>query len=209
MVRSFTEGIAFIRSPQGRAVECINPRTGGGLCKERTREAFLVSSNGTGTAAADWASAPDRHPGGRPEDAPAYSFGWATGGSAGSGHVWVNLGGGRILTPGGPDDPHHWHETTTRALFTGWRTLRYAGWTRTIDGKAPALPAAAKVDTGSDRPKRVDVAIDDAQAAKAKAHKAKDAAKAKGKTTQAKRLTKMHQKLKAAIKWGKKIGDKK
>ncbi|GAB7004417.1 hypothetical protein JCM18899A_18900 [Nocardioides sp. AN3] len=137
MTRSFVDGIAHIRDLAARRVDI-----GVGNCKLRTREAFGVPSNGTATAAASWQHAPDKHAGGRPEDAPALSFGYATGGGSGAGHVWVNIDGkGRILTPGGPDHPSLWYETTVGALLGGWRNLRYAGWTRTIDGQAPALPA--------------------------------------------------------------------
>jgi hypothetical protein len=140
MVRTFADGITWIRSSAGRAVECINPKTGGGLCKVRAREGFLVASNGSASAAQSWEWAPDKHRDTNPKNAPAYSFGWMTGGGKGSGHVVVNLGGGRILTPGGPADKHHWYETTAAALLRGWPNLRWAGWTRSIDGKFPALP---------------------------------------------------------------------
>jgi hypothetical protein len=134
-MKTFTQGITAIRS-----MIVAGTNIGANNCKLRTREAFSVASNGTPTAAASWHAARDKHAGGHPEDAPAYSFGWATGGGSGAGHVWINLDGGRILTPGGPDDADHWYETTAIALLRGWTNLRYAGWTRSIDGQYPAQP---------------------------------------------------------------------
>lgn len=139
-MKTFLQGVAAIRS-----MMAAGHNIGRNNCKLRTREAFGVASNGTPTAAASWFAAYDKHVGPDPAAAPGYTFGWATGGGGGAGHVWVNLGGGRILTPGGPSDDDHWTETTTAALFAGWPNLHYAGWTYSIDGKTPGRPVAPKI----------------------------------------------------------------
>lgn len=138
-MRTFLEGVAAIRG-----MDRLNTDIDPGRCKQRTREAFGVPSNGTQTAADSWAAAPDQHHNGDPTKAPAYSFGWMTGGGSGAGHVVVNLGAGRILTPGGPRDDDTWCETTAAELLRGWPNLTWVGWTYTIDGAAPVRPPVLK-----------------------------------------------------------------
>lgn len=135
MPTTFLDGLANIR-------RMANARTdiGAGNCKLRTREAFGVPSNGTGSASASWAAAPDKHHSSNPADAPPLSFGWMTGGGQGFGHVVVIDEDGHLWTPGGPDNDDAWYETTAARLLSRWPNLRWVGWTRSIDGQYPALP---------------------------------------------------------------------
>lgn len=176
MIRSFVDGIAEIRRLAKAGADI-----GEDNCKMRTREAFLVPSNGTGTAALSWAAAPDQHRDTNPAAAPAYSFGWMTGGGKGAGHVVVVIPGGKILTPGGPADDDSWYETTAAALLAGWPNLRWVGWTRSIDGQFPALPTTpVKPDPAPDgKPRRRGPVI----RARALLHRALKRAEANGNTT--------------------------
>jgi hypothetical protein len=138
MTRTFVDGLAAIRSMAAARTDI-----GEDNCKIRTREAFLVESNGTPTAAASWLAAPDQHRTSSPADAPPFSFGWMTGGGKGAGHVVAIDGLGRLWTPGGPSNADAWYETTAAQLLAGWPNLRWVGWTRSIDGQYPALPPVA------------------------------------------------------------------
>lgn len=108
-----------------------------GRCKQRTREAFLIESNGTGSATESWDRAPDRHHATDPSQIPDDCFVWWTGGSDGFGHVAIKTDG-RLLSPGTPAEPEEWGWTTFAGM---WGNLKLAGWTHSIDGQTPPRPA--------------------------------------------------------------------
>lgn len=104
-----------------------------GMCKQETREAYLIPTDGSEDAAEAWSRTRYRVTGAWIPGA----FLWWTGGSAGHGHVAVcGWRRGRIRTV---DFPHarRWNDTTVVKLEAAWPGIRYAGMSLDIDGKLP------------------------------------------------------------------------
>jgi hypothetical protein len=102
-----------------------------GMCKRKTREAYLIASDGSTSAARAWQRTDHRVEGQWVRGA----FVWWTGGSAGFGHVAVcRFRKGHILTV---DYPRvgRWNATTIEELEDAWPAIRWAGMSLDIDGR--------------------------------------------------------------------------
>jgi len=137
-IRTFEQGAAAIKQ-----AAAAHTNIGKNNCKIRTRQAFNVPSNGSGTAYKSWMSiaASEKHPTSDPGKIPDNCFVYFSGGSEGDGHVGVMIDG-QFYTPGGPANDHIWYATTIAAVLRGWPNLRLAGWSYVIDSQIPARPAA-------------------------------------------------------------------
>lgn len=120
----------------GQALDYVNRQIAGGrafkpgMCKQETREAYNVPSDGAGDAAIAWRRTDHRFSGQWVRGA----FIWWTGGSDGHGHVAIcRWRKGRIATV---DYPRvgHWNKTTVDQLEQAWPGLRFAGTSLDIDG---------------------------------------------------------------------------
>lgn len=123
--RSVKEAMAFI----AREIK-EGPKFRSGLCKRKTREAFLIPSDGTGNATGAWNKTRHRFHG-------AWIWGgliYWTGGSEGNGHVAVmRWRKGHIRSVDYPRTGH-WNNTTVEALEAAWPNIRFAGTALDIDG---------------------------------------------------------------------------
>jgi hypothetical protein len=101
-----------------------------GLCKRKTREAYLIDSDGSPTAAVAWSRTRHRFHG-------LWIWGgliWWTGGSDGDGHVAImRWRKGHIRSVDYPRTGH-WNNTTVAKLEEAWPRIRFAGTSLDIDG---------------------------------------------------------------------------
>lgn len=148
-MRTYEEGIAHIK-----ALSAGNVNIGANRCKERTRQAFDVASNGTATAYKSWLSIPATHQRKTtdPSQIPKNVFVYFSGGGKGSGHVGCTDETGAFWTPGGPSDTTHWYKTTVKAVLRSWGNLNLVGYSTMIDSRIPDRPSSAPVPPALRRP---------------------------------------------------------
>lgn len=124
-MRTVSEALAYVNA-QTRTGE----RFPVGWCKRKTREAYLIPSDGTSTAAEAWRRTRHRFTGRWIRGGFIY---W-TGGADGDGHVAIMaLRKGRIRSVDYPRHGH-WNKTTVAALEAAWPDLVFAGTALDIDG---------------------------------------------------------------------------
>lgn len=126
-----------------------------GMCKQQTRLAFMVPSDGSADATTAWGRT--RHRGiGR---APRGAIVWWTGGTGGHGHVAISDGAGwcwsvDIRRSG------FWDRVPVAEIASSWPALRYVGWSEDIDGVRvieldPPTPPAPFTPTRVQRARRL------------------------------------------------------
>lgn len=139
------------RKPAGAVASVFDQSKNGpafpvGLCKRKTREAYLIPSDGSATAAEAWERTDHRFDARRVWVPGA--FAWWTGGAKGYGHV-----GFLAFEPGDVwsvdiKRPGFWDRVPLERITRDWPNLREAGFSLDIDGvkvtDLPAPPAPAR-----------------------------------------------------------------
>lgn len=121
-----------------------------GMCKQRTRMAYLVESDGSNDATEAWGRTKHRIPVSG-KDAPRGALLWWTGGSAGHGHVAIADGKGGVWSVD-VKRTGYWDHVPFAEIQDWASSLRWAGVSRDIDGKlvvpipsAPEKPSSGPV----------------------------------------------------------------
>lgn len=123
-----------------------------GLCKQQTRLAFSVPSDGSGSASVAW-SRTKRRVNLTTENWRGGVLVWHTGGSKGYGHVcFTDAEPGFVWTVDYPNQGH-WNRVKLTALEWAWANLTRAGFSLDIDG-VQVVPALPLPETGWTRTRR-------------------------------------------------------
>src|ERR1700740_530920 len=171
MVRSIDEAIAWAENQSK-----FGPSVGGGGCQNASRTVYGVPSDGTPSAAADWAKSKHRVETTDPNAIPRGALVRWTGGSHGFGHVAISVGGGWCWSTD-LGRVGYFNLVRIADVHVKWG-LTLVGYTWDIDGVVvgpPQTPAkapssASKAPGGVSYGKNFDAALKAAQAA-AKANK--------------------------------------
>lgn len=124
-MRTRKEMLEYIR----REIRYGNPFPSG-WCKRKSREAYLIPSDGTPNASGAWEKTDHRVKGYWVPGA----FVWWRGGSDGDGHVAIcRWRKGRIFTVDFPN-VGRWNRTSIAALEAAWPSITWAGMSLDIDG---------------------------------------------------------------------------
>lgn len=142
----------------------IHARTniGLGMCQANAHEIYGIGS-GAASAYIAWLNAQFKH-----HDlgtAPIGAFIYMDGGHTvvqghPAGHVVINAGGGKVYTPGGPQDQDHWYLTTLAEIRAGWPWHHYVGWSEDNNGvRVPGLEPVGKAHKKVGPTPHVDAAV--------------------------------------------------
>lgn len=128
MTRTVAQAIADIKAQSAHGLP-FKP----GMCKQRTRLAYGVPSDGSASASEAWSRTRHRHPASTVADAPRGALIWWTGGSKGHGHVGIKAGNAYVWSVD-IKRPGRWDKVPIEQITRSWPSLRLVGWSEDIDG---------------------------------------------------------------------------
>lgn len=144
MTRTPAQAIADIKAQSAHGLPFKS-----GMCKQRTRLAYGVPSDGSVDAAQAWARTKHKHPASTVADAPRGALIWWTGGSQGHGHVGIKAANAAVWSVD-IKRPGHWDKVPIEQISRSWPNLRLVGWSEDIDGvrvvKAGPMTRGKQID---------------------------------------------------------------
>lgn len=164
MTRTVSQALAYLRRERNTGAKFP-----AGMCKQETREAYLIPSDGSDDATEAWSRT--RHRLTKSDPWTPGAFAWWTGGSEGHGHVAIC-----DTTPGyvwsvDALRAGHWDRVLLASISAQWSQLREAGFSADIEGvkvvNVKALPASriTQAHTKYTRDRIVDLRLLDAAVA--------------------------------------------
>lgn len=128
MAHTVAQAIAHVRH-QSQHGPSVKP----GMCKQQTRIAYAVPSDGSASASEAWSRTRHKHPAATVADAPRGALVWWTGGSKGHGHVGIKAGNAYVWSVD-IKRPGRWDKVPIEQITRDWPGLRLVGWSEDIDG---------------------------------------------------------------------------